>query len=824
MLHGLSGYVTSEVLGYDSTPSWVAWRNKYLDAGFAVLDINGYGVSSSGSDFNSRHYGNPQFVETLDKAFEFLKANYNVCDKLLLHGTSMGGGGAMSYLMNHPNKVNGVGLFAPTLLPYSLRKAEDRSSALVAWGYDTASNAYNDGYKRLVGYAPMMENSFDWTTVDPSNTTNPIASFTSPTKLPNVPIRIWQGTDDATVPYNNTSKLVELLRKGNTQVILRTCPGGTHSISTGTPEYVQNEAVDWFKRYRGGSSDDGGGSYVDTGLPTGGTTGQVLVKKSNNSYDTEWVDLNNGYITADSIANRPTASEEYKSKICLVPASDNSGAMDQYVCVLNGSTWEWQLGGTTSPIVSVQEVDTYQPLISITELPGSFLKSTGVYNAMSSPHTLIFDIDNIDTILCNFTIIGAGTAALFFFDDGLDFNDLSTSGSHYLGWRCDKNVYSVSQNTKFYNQIIHIDSDTTLGPNNQPSSTNGDITGAKYVGLAVLTATTPYFGSVSALTPVPQSLVKKAATPSVIIEFVTTIQKPFVTTMDSATNQEITETNTLSPWAVMFPTSYANIGRPTPVVAMLHGLGGIVTSQVMGYSGTGWVDTRQAYLAAGFAVMDVNGYGVSQESDDNSKHWGNPLSIETLDKAFEYLKENYNVWDKLLIAGISMGSILAMGYAKCFPEKVAAVGCFAPNLFAYSMRYLSGDGSKERAWQYQDHAAANADNYKNLTGYVVLNECQVVDTNGFMKKYEWPASKPADWPTNLADVQLVDSFPVPMRVWQGTSDDQVNPNCSKLLVSALRRGNSTVSLRLCLNVGHDVQNESYVRNEAVSWFKRFVNF
>ena len=225
------------------------------------------------------------------------------------------------------------------------------------------------------------------------------------------------------------------------------------------------------------------------------------------------------------------------------------------------------------------------------------------------------------------------------------------------------------------------------------------------------------------------------------------------------------------------------------------------------------------------ARMDINGVAISQESDGNSKHWGNPCAIETLDKAWDYLRFNYNVSDKLLLAGISMGAVLAMGYAKCFPGKVAAVACFAPNPFAYSMRYIGADSSslKESAWQYANHAAAAADNYDHLTGYVVLNKCQEIDANGFLKEYNWPSDKPSTWPANLTDLKLVDYFPVPMRIWQGTADPEVDPNCTKLIVASLRRGNCDVTLRLCLNAGHEVQNEQYVRNEAVSWFKRYVN-
>ena len=531
------------------------------------------------------------------------------------------------------------------------------------------------------------------------------------------------------------------------------------------------------------------------------------------------------YINLNDAEDLPEPSATYSNIVALVPSTTEQGVVDQYACIENAvvegqtiSGWSWVYIGTTAPIVSVQEVDTYQPLLRIMNLTGYSVYKSGAITASGSLNLAFFDIGEAKSIIADFTVPGAvQSAVLSFFDNTFDPDDwANTSQSSYLGWRIDKATapYVVSSNTNFYNQIIKIDDDATLG--------SGDITGAKYVSILYVSNN---LAECRTLTPVPQSLVKKTATPNEILYFITTIQKPFVTDMAVGTNQEITETDALSPWAVIFPTSYSNTGKPTPVIAMLHGLGGIVTSEVMGYSGNGYKDTRQAYLDAGFAVMDINGTGISTESDANSKHWGNPCAIETLDKAWEYLKLNYNVSDNLLLAGISMGAVLAMGYAKCFPGKVAAVACFAPNPFAYSMRYIGADSSslKESAWQYTDHAAAAADNYDHLTGYVVLNKCQEIDANGFLKEYNWPDTKPSDWPANLTDLKLVDYFPVPMRIWQGTADPEVDQNCTKLIVASLRRGNCDVTLRLCLNAVHDVQNEQYVRNEAVSWFKRFVN-
>lgn len=319
---------------------------------------------------------------------------------------------------------------------------------------------------------------------------------------------------------------------------------------------------------------------------------------------------------------------------------------------------------------------------------------------------------------------------------------------------------------------------------------------------------------------VPQSILAREVTPNVINLFVATIQSPMLGKLIN-NNTEITTVPTASPWAVVFPETYSVGGTPTPVIAMLHGGDGRVGEDCMGYTTTEWITWRSLYLAAGFAVMDINGYGVSTQVDAKSKHWGGPLAIETLDKAWDFLRQNFNVCDKLLVHGTSMGGVLAMNYAKVFPGKVAAVGCFAPVLFAYSMRYTE-DATKYPAWGYIDHEAAEADDYNNLTGYVVLNESLIVDDETMtVSKFEW-SDYPYEDRNQVLTKKLIDRFPVPLRIWQGTSDQTVYPSFTALIFNSLMRGNSPVSLRQCNGAGHNLASVSYVRNEAVSYFKRFA--
>lgn len=320
---------------------------------------------------------------------------------------------------------------------------------------------------------------------------------------------------------------------------------------------------------------------------------------------------------------------------------------------------------------------------------------------------------------------------------------------------------------------------------------------------------------------IPQSILARTATPDEIMIFASVIQSPFMR-KSIQSNSQTTTSDVVSPWGIIFPETYTVTGNPTPIIAMLHGSNGYVAEGCLGYTSGGWITQRDLYLAAGFAVMDINGYGVSTEADEKSKHWGCPLAIETLDKAFEFLKQNFNVCDQLLLAGTSMGGVLAMSYAKAFPGKVACVGLFAPNLFAYSARFVE-DSTKYIAWGYADKAGADADEYNELSGYVLLNECQVADgETGVVSQFDW-SEYDYEHRTSVLSLLLIDHFPVQMRIWQGSEDTSVYPSNSVLLFNSLTRGNSPVSLRICQGSGHDLAGVSYVRNEAVSWFKRFIS-
>ena len=83
-----------------------------------------------------------------------------------------------------------------------------------------------------------------------------------------------------------------------------------------------------------------GGGSGSADLPSGGTTGQVLAKKSNADGDVEWKDDNNTAIQVNAL---PTASATELGNIYQYIGADTASLTNGYFyqCITDGSTYSW---------------------------------------------------------------------------------------------------------------------------------------------------------------------------------------------------------------------------------------------------------------------------------------------------------------------------------------------------------------------------------------------------------------------------------------------------------------------------------------------------
>ena len=116
--------------------------------------------------------------------------------------------------------------------------------------------------------------------------------------------------------------------------------------------------------------------------------------------------------------------------------------------------------------------------------------------------------------------------------------------------------------------------------------------------------------------------------------------------------------------ALYLPDTYTEDGDPTPLIMAFHGAGGRVSAEL---GKIGGLKHAKSCMDAGYAVLDVDGNvptGLSQ---------GCPEHIFAAFKAYRYAIKHFNLCDKVLITGGSMGGLSALVY--CAYAKITPCAC-----------------------------------------------------------------------------------------------------------------------------------------------------
>lgn len=105
---------------------------------------------------------------------------------------------------------------------------------------------------------------------------------------------------------------------------------------------------------------------------------------------------------------------------------------------------------------------------------------------------------------------------------------------------------------------------------------------------------------------------------------------------------------------IKLPTSYSNVGVPTPLIMICHGAG---QSAVSWSSNTNYQALVAAFNNAGYAVFDCNGF---RENALGYSFWGDSRGVDVWRKAYQYVVNNYNVEHQFGLYGFSMGGLTAL--------------------------------------------------------------------------------------------------------------------------------------------------------------------
>lgn len=251
------------------------------------------------------------------------------------------------------------------------------------------------------------------------------------------------------------------------------------------------------------------------------------------------------------------------------------------------------------------------------------------------------------------------------------------------------------------------------------------------------------------------------------------------------------------------PDSYSADGEETPLILSFHGAGGRVRESDNTVGGLPYV---RECVEAGYAALDVCG------SEQHGLTMGCPEHIFAAYKAYRYAVKHYNLSERVLICGASMGGHTAMNFANTFPSVVTAIGMFYPRLNIDGVTV--GDHYCIGTWDKRAHAEGKPSTHDRIVDIYRFPEDAWYEPNtiGF-NPYRTRALVNGDG-------ERVVIPPCPIKIWQGTADTTVDPVMVEEFVRSVRRSGSYIELHLLEGIGHKIS--PVMRQELILWFDRFI--
>ena len=231
IVHGSGGGVT-ETTWFRDDATVLAFFQRFLDAGFAIFDCNGYKNGSEGQE----SWGVDTASIAYHKAYEYVVKNYNVTDEMCIYGFSMGGLNALNYCNMFPGGIKALGLGSPVVSLYN-----------TIW-VDTSVQAKGD-VSRAYGFA--VSGTYEADTVGNCDAYTRIKTIDDVDyylqRLPTV--KIWHGDSDTAVYYQYSQRLYNAIKNSGGFAYYRIVTGKGHEICYGGNANVTNEIIMYFKRF-----------------------------------------------------------------------------------------------------------------------------------------------------------------------------------------------------------------------------------------------------------------------------------------------------------------------------------------------------------------------------------------------------------------------------------------------------------------------------------------------------------------------------------------------------------------------------------------------
>lgn len=273
------------------------------------------------------------------------------------------------------------------------------------------------------------------------------------------------------------------------------------------------------------------------------------------------------------------------------------------------------------------------------------------------------------------------------------------------------------------------------------------------------------------------------------------------------------------------PESYTPNGAKTPLIMYCHGASCGITANSWYGNGTGegtagnFMSMVRAFTAQGYAIFDVNN---TRQVSSGFNDWGCLPLMSAYIKAWEYVKEKYNVSDKLYLLSASMGTPVALNMMKWYKGNILTALILAPRPLGAKGRWDNTygeitDARKKEflvAWGFEPDTILDDETYVVPSKESVFTAEIDAKLRGF---YHYENMVTIDG-TNY----IFEKFP-PTKVMVGTSDTGFLTETREYF-SALQNFGNYINYREVAGKSHGAMCTLVGGNlldEGVAWFERF---
>lgn len=250
------------------------------------------------------------------------------------------------------------------------------------------------------------------------------------------------------------------------------------------------------------------------------------------------------------------------------------------------------------------------------------------------------------------------------------------------------------------------------------------------------------------------------------------------------------------------PDSYSDDGDETPLILACHGAGSTVSEE---FEHIGGITNVIECVKAGYAVLDICGCA------PHGLTLGCPEHVFALYKAYRHAVKNYNLSERVLLSGVSMGAQTALNFANIYPNIVIAIGLINPGLNLNGVTVgdhicrnpwdrVMGNGKKVWRERIKKYFRFPSDEWceENTIGFNPYCNRSFINSEG--KRVTFP--------------------PCPVKIWQGADDMTVDPVMSREYIESIRRAGCYAELHIIDGVKHAATR--VMRKEILMWFNRFI--